>query len=328
MTSKSTLTTCLLVSTLATTAHAALDDQSEGGGDPNGTNTSEGPNTIAHSFSYAPTWGTSDWGVSVSASGVISATPAASLTDRDRATASGQLSASAKVNGTRYRLLGARANGDIENGRKSKFYAAATVGTAEIWNYASESNRSANMVALVNEQWERTLLDQRVGVWVGPVPVEFRVQVEGQLGANIDASLNLTRIGVIFTPRASASLFASAAIGGEACLLGACVGASAGIYGEATLFSVSIPSRIEIALTPLSTGLRATGTLRSDATVSTLDGELGLIAEAHAGPFDDEWRLPLIEWGGVTSTTPLVNVSPSYCLVGTCMTSAPSTPRK
>jgi hypothetical protein len=320
MTNKLILSVCTLSTLFSSVALAAIDDDGEGAGGIELGGGAAGPASIVKYFTYQPEWGSADWGVSLYAGGNVVATPAASLTERDKAEASALLQASARINGTRYRLLGLRANGNVENGRTAKVFAAASLGSADFWTLSDSTTLPSNRIAIANPSFEKTMVDERVGVWVGPVPVTFRVKVQGRLGADLNASLNVTRVGLTFTPSASASVHASMAIGGEVCIGPFCAGASAGVYTDLTLFSVRLPMRAEVGLTPLASGgIQTNMTLRGDVSISTLDGEIGVFAEAYVGDLDYRWDAPLGTWNGTSSSAPLFSYAGSACLVGNCM---------
>lgn len=322
MTKKLLVSSLLLSTALSATAFAAVDLGGDPGGGGGGGGAGGGgtePVSIAKSFSWAPEWGYGDWGAGLYAGGNIVATPAASLSQRDKITGEGKLEAYARLAGTRHRLIGLRSNAAVENGRSADFFAAAAVGSSDFWTTSQHSTLPNNIATLIQPAWDKTLFDSRLGIWVGPVPVTFKAQVTGRLGAGLNASLNLTRYGLVFNPTAGATLHASAAIGGEYCALGVCAGASAGVYTDLTLFSVAVPMRAEAGFTPYPNGMSVGMTLRGDVTVSTLGGALYAFAEAHLGSLSYSWSTDLLHWAGITSTASLFNFTGAACLVGSCV---------
>jgi len=310
---------CLLLAS-ATNAVAGFTEGGGGEGPDPGSSGPE-PTTITKYFSYQPAWGNVDWGANLYAAGSITATAAMTQTQRDKLDGEGSLTASAVINGSRYRLLGLRARAAVENGRTADLRASAALGGADFWTHSQHSELANNVATLIAPSWEKTMYDARVGVWVGPVPVTFRAKVTGQLSAGLTASFNVTRFGLTFTPAASASLYASAAIGGEYCVATVCAGASAGVYTDLTLFAVRAPTRLEAALTPMPEGMSVSFLLRSDATVASLGGALGVFAEAHLGDASYKGPTELITWPGLSTTANLTDQSATSCLVGSCLIS-------
>jgi hypothetical protein len=310
-----------------TAAHAVIGDvgggdDGGGGGVGGGGGTSTPSNDINKHFSWEQAWGNTSWGAGIYAGGGVTATAAANLTERDKASGTAVLEAYAKINGSRYRLLNLRATASGEYGRTSSIRASAALFGAEFWSFSRTNTGRGNVYGLIGEGWDKTMFDRSVGIWVGPVPVTFTAKVTGRLGAGLNAAINVTRIGATFQPTARASLYASAAVGGEYCLLGMCAGASAGLYTDLNLFDLSVPSSFEVGLTPVNNGagLKVNYNLRSDVTFSSLDGELGAFAEAHLGDLSYEWSTVLLSWTGISMSAPLVAQSGTGCLVGNCMT--------
>jgi len=118
----------------------------------------------------------------------------------------------------------------------------------------------------------------------------------------------------------------SAAVGGQYCLGGLCVGASAGVYSDVKLIEAAAPARAELwwSLSKYG-GVLLNYAARADLTLSSLDGELGLFAEACLGGCISD-SVKLIDWNGFSATYNIFNQSGSYCLAGTCsLTTSPGT---
>lgn len=309
---------------ISSVAYAAIDDGGDGGGGGGGGGGSgsgtSGPTTISRSFSYAPTWGRPDWGANIYAGGNVHAVAAETAQGRDKLSASAVLNGNVVLNGRQYRLAGARATTNIENGRSSTLFVAASVLQADIWTYSRTSTMRSNVVHAINEAWSPTFFDQRLSLWVGPVPMTFRAQATGTLGAKLDASINVTRFAATFTPKAGASFYGSAAVGGEYCFVIGCVGASAGVSATLNLFTVSVPTRLEVAATPVNNaaGLQIAERLRSDIDITSLDGHLDVFAEAHLGGLSADWHDTLVTWTGARAIFNLIDVAASGCLTGDC----------
>jgi hypothetical protein len=195
----------------------------------------------------------------------------------------------------------------------------AYIGGAAIYTKPYSSATSTYVPLAISERWPRTFVDKTVNVAVGPVPVTFRVQATGELAATLSGKIS--NVGIEFGggPSGKASLYASAAVGGEYCLWGACVGASAGVYASVTLVEASAKPNLAIwwSLTAPYGGIQLNYLANAGLTLKTLDGELGVFASACLGGCLD-WSSTLIDWPGITSTWYLINATGKYCLTGTC----------
>jgi len=245
---------------------------------------------------------------------------AATAQDRDKLSASATLNGNVRLNGRQYRLAGVRATTNIENGRNASLFVAASVGSVDFWTYSRSTTLRSNVIHAINEGWRPTFFDQRLSLWVGPVPMTFRAQATGNIGAKLDASINVTRFAATFTPQAGASFYGSAAVGGEYCFVIGCVGASAGVSATLNLFTVSVPTRLEVAATPVNNaaGIQISERLRSDIDITSLDGHLDVFAEAHLGGLSADWHDTLVSWAGARAVFNLVDVLASGCLTGDC----------
>lgn len=313
------LSVCLISSAASAAIDLGGDGGGTGGGGGGGGSGTE-PATIYRSFSYAPSWGSADWGASLYAGGGVRAVAAATAQERDKLSASATLNGNARLNGSQYRLAGVRATTNIENGRSASLLVAASVGSADIWTYSRNTTLRSNVIHAINEAWSPTFFDQRLSLWVGPVPMTFRAQATGTLGARLDASINVTRFAATFTPKAGASFYGSAAVGGEYCFVIGCIGASAGVSATLNLFTVSVPTRLEVAASPVNNagGLQISERLKSDIDITSLDGHLDVFAEAHLGGLSADWHDTLVSWPGAHGVVNLIDVLASGCLVGDC----------
>ncbi len=105
-----------------------------------------------------------------------------------------------------------------------------------------------------------------------------------------------------------------------------CVGASAGVYTDITLVKASAPAKVA-AWWQLArpAGAFINYLAKADLTMSSLDGELGVRAEACLGGCISD-SVKLIDWTGFSATYPVANWSGSYCFIGDCSFTMPSLP--
>lgn len=276
------------------------------------------PPTWTKAYSKSALYGSSDWGAGYAVSGQFSATPAYS-TYNDQLAANMGLDTYAKLDGGYYPLFSVHTAGATEAQRKTTASFNAYVGTSVIYSNSYTSTTSTYTLMNVPAiDWPFTFLNKRVNVSLGPVPVTFNVKATGDFNANINGKISNVGITAATTPSGAASLYASAAIGGEYCIDGECIGASAGVSADVTLVKASAPASGSVTW-----GLSRYGgafvnyAANASLDLQTLDGELDVFAEAcvlHC--WSDSAKL--ISWVGYHATYALAAWSGSACFVGTC----------
>ncbi len=306
------------------TAHAAIDlgDDTGGGGTSGGGGGTTTTPSWTKSYNKSALFGSTDWGAGYKIYGNVSATPAH---DGIGDTLGARLGADtyAKVNGSYLSLFGVRATGSTEAKKRTDLAFGAYVGGAAVYtkSYASETS-SYTYLNVTPFDWTKTFFSKTVNISVGLIPVTFTVKATGNIKGNLTGKISNVGIDAGATAGGKASLYASAAIGGQYCVdYVGCIGASAGVYSDVTLVQLSAPANVAIwwSLAPLATGVNLNYVAKASATLSSLDGELGVFADACLiGCIHESAKL--IEWTGFTSTFSIANYSGSYCLVGTCTT--------
>jgi hypothetical protein len=315
---------CLLAPVAPLTAHAEinLDDDGDGGGGTSGggggTQPQPGTPTWSKSYSKADSFGNSDWGAGYKINGSLSATPKYS-TYNDKLAASMTLETYAKLDGSYLRLVRARATGNTEAKKRTEVSLAAYAGPATIWSKTWASTTSTHVFlneTPVNEP--HTFIDKTVNVSVFGLPVSFRAKATGLFKVSITGKISNVGLEAAATPIGKASLYTSAAIGGQYCAWGLCVGVTAGVYSDVTLVEASAPAKVSVWWSLAAYGGVLLNYLaKADATIKSLDGEAGVFAEACLGGCISE-HLKLIDWTGFTATYAIANMSGSYCLAGMC----------
>lgn len=304
-------------------AHAAID--TGGGGDTtsggsSGTTTTPPPApTWLKTYSKSALFGSSSWGAGYAMSGRFSATPAHDSYN-DQLAASMGLDTYAKLDGGYYRLFSVHTDGATEAQRKTTVAFNAYVGSMAIYSKSYSSTTSTYTLMNVTPiDWPVTFLSNHINVDLGLIPVTFSVKATGDLNANINGKISNVGIQASATPSGAASLYASAAIGGEYCVDGlGCVGASAGVYSDVKLVTASAPvsGSVGWSLSPYG-GAQVNYDIGANLDLHSLDGELGVFAEACLGGCVNE-SATLISWTGFHATYPLASWSGSACFVGTC----------
>ena len=310
----------LLIAPLSAQAAISTGGGTDGTGGTGGTGTTTPPPppTWSKTYSKSALFGSSSWGAGYSMAGVFSATPAHD-TYKDQLAASFGLATYAKLDGGYYPLFSVHTAGATEAQRKTTASFNAYVGSAAIYSKSYTSTTSTytamNVPAI---DWPMTFLDERVSVDLGFVPVTFTVNASGDLNANITGKISNIGIQASTTPSGSASLYASAAVGGEYCGFGECIGASAGVSADVKLVTASAPASGSVtwSLSPFG-GAQVNYDVGASLDLHSLDGELDVFAEACLGACISGSKT-LISWTGFHATYPLASWSGSACFVGTC----------
>ncbi len=303
------------------TALAAIDDDGEGGGGGGGggTETTNAPPVQSKSYKRIDYWGLSNWGAGYDINGKVWAQPA--FDDyKDRLGVRGSAEAYTRLNGSRYSLFRAVGAGHTEAKRKTEVSFNAYVGGANIYTKSWTSQTSTKVLFNETKGWSKTFFDKRLPVDVIGIPVEFRAQATGGLMVSATGSLSNVGAEVGATPQGYAGLYLSAAVGGDYCVAGVCVGATAGVYSDVKLLSLKAPATASTwwSLAPLG-GVKVNYQAKADLTISSLDGSAGVFAEACLGGCVDK-KVELIDWAGFTKTISIANYSGSFCLAGNCTT--------
>src|SRR5262249_38753602 len=104
------------------------------------------------------------------------------------------------------------------------------------------------------------------------VPVTFTARATGALGATLSGQISNVGIEAKGTPSGRAGLYVSAAVGGQYCLGGLCVGAEVGVYSDVALVKASAPAKVagwwQLAR---PSGVMLNYSAKADATISSLD---------------------------------------------------------
>lgn len=314
---------CSLIAPAA--ALAAIDNdtgggETGGGGGGGGGTTTTPPPAWTKSFTKSGKFGTTSWGAGYKVYANFSATPKHDEYN-DKLAASLGLETHAKVNGSYLKLASVRAQGSTEAKRKSTVSFGAYVGSAAVYSKSYTSETSTYTFANVTPvDWHKTFFERTVNMSVGVIPVTFTVKATGKIKFDLTGKLSNVGVEIASNPGGNASLYASAAIGGQYCVdYVGCVGASAGVYSDVKLVEAAAPVKGALwwSLAPGATGVRINFLGQANATISSLDGELGVFAKACLGACIEE-SAKLVDWDGVTATFPIANVSGYYCLAGTC----------
>ena len=307
------------------TASASINDDETGDGPTGGTtgggtDSTTPPPAWTKNFTRSDLFGTTSWGAGYKVYGNMSATPAHDDV-KDKLAAAIGLETYAKVNGSYLKLASVRAAGSTEAKRKSTVSFGAYVGSAAVYSKSYTSETSTYTFANVTPvDWDKTFFDRTVNMSVGIIPVTFNVKASGKIKFNLTGKLTNVGVEMSSTPGGKASLYASAAVGGQYCVeyIG-CVGASAGVYSDVKLLEASAPVHAALwwSLAPLATGVKINFAGKASATISSMSGELGVFAEACLVGCIEE-SVKLIEWAGFVMTYTIANVSGYYCLTGSC----------
>lgn len=298
-----------------------------GGLDPGGGGGGGGTTHPIWSKTYgkSDSFGSTDWGAGYSVTGNASAT-LATATTRDKLAANMNAEAYAKLNGGHYRIFGVRTTGATEVKHRTDVGFSIYAGSANIVSKSASSATST--YTLLNEKpqpYTSSFFKKSVTVTVLFVPVTFSVDVAGTVGATLTGKISNMGIEASGKPYAGAYLYTSAAIGGKWCPVDdVCVGASAGVYTDVRLVELSAPASLavwwELAR---PAGVRLAYSAKADLKLSSLDGELGVFAEACyvVDCKRESWKL--IDWKGFSATYPLINETGNSCIAGTCTITAP-----
>lgn len=322
-----TLLLAAVLSVAPTVALAAVNDNPDpndpGPSDPTTPTTPDTPEPTFLKNLFAqncfPSCG-SDWGAGYSVSARLAATPRTTANTRDKLEGFGQLDTFARVNGSRYSLFRVRLDGVSEAKVRTDLGLTAYVAGAAVFTQPFVSVSGTSTPISIGQGWSHTFFDRSVTVGVGPIPVTFRTRATGQLGASLIGKLSNVGFEAATGPSGKASLFASAAIGGQYCIdyLG-CVGASAGVSANVTLVEAAAPITAALwwSLVNRGWGAQLNYTLAASLTLKSLDGWLKVFASACLGGCLD-WDRTLISWPGATATYTLMNATGKFCLAGEC----------
>ena len=320
MSLRSILLASLVLAPLTSSAAINLDDPGDGGGGTGGTDgggDQPPPPTWQKTWSKGDLFGNTTWGAGYAVNGSLTAR-IADATYGDRLATSLNAETYAKINGSRLRLFSARITGNTEAKKRTDLAFTAYAGSAAIYSKSFTSTTSTyTYTPIPNATWSTTFFDRSATVDL-IVPITFRVKSTGQLSANLTGQISNVGVEASAAPGGKASLYASAAVGGQYCIGPACVGASAGVYSDVTLIQASAPASAKLtwSLSKFG-GVLLNYSARADLTLSTLSGELGLFAEACLGGCISD-SVKLIDWDGWTASYNIANISGSYCLAGTC----------
>ncbi len=307
-------------------ASAAVDDNpnEEPTPEPGGPNTPQPPTpqptfvkTLTHMNCF-PTC-SSDWGAGYSIGAKLAATPAGVGVPKDKLEGWGELDAFARMNGSRYSLFKVRVAGVAEARTRTDLSLTAYIAGAAVFTKPFVSQTGVYVPLAVTGNWPRTFFDKSVSVSVGPIPVSFTARATGQLTASLTGRISNVGFEAAAGPSGKASLFASAAVGGQYCVWSACVGASAGLSVNVTLIEASAPitANLTWSLVNMGWGAQLNFNLTSTLNLKTLDGYLKVFASACLGGCLD-WDRKLIDWAGWSWQATLFNAQGKHCLVGQC----------
>lgn len=275
-------------------------------------------NSFQKGFNKAGSFGDSSWGAGYGVAGSVYATPAW-VAGVDTLGANGYAYAWGRMNGTYREMLRVQASGYTKAKQETKVDVKAYVAGAQIYSKSWQSATST-IKTFISETptWNRTFFQTSYSLSVGPIPVTVSAAATGELGYTATGSIDNVGINLGFNPRGKASVNASAGAGGEYCVLGVCVGASAGVYGKLTLLQASLPmtSNVGWSLAPTG-GVRVGYKLKGDLSLSSLAGVFGVYAEATLGS-SYRWEYPIFSWDGFTTIYPLLDLAGTYCLAGDC----------
>ena len=316
---------------LAPTAASAMDDDNPSEPDP--SNPAPNPNpgtpgtttpdpTFVKSFFHSNCFPgcSADWGAGYSVSARLAATPRSTAGTKDKLEGFGDLDTFARMNGSRYSLFKVRVTGLAEARTRTDLNLTAYVAGAAVHTVAFVSQTGSYVPLSSSGYWPRTFFDRSVSVGVGPIPVTFRARATGELGASLTGKISNVGFEAMTGPSGKASLFASAAVGGQYCVdyLG-CIGASAGVSVNVTLVEASAPITAGLwwSLVNRGWGAQLNFNLTSTLNLRSLDGWLKVCASACLGGCLD-WDRKLIDWRGTSGQYTLFNASGKYCLFGEC----------
>ena len=328
---RSTTTVLMTVLLFAATPAAAEINEDPGDGDGGGTGGGEEeppppvPGYWKKEFTQRDYWGTYGWGAGYTIGGKLSATPKQTINGKDKLTVSAYAKATASINANTKTLLEVRLTGLTEAKGRTDLTLTGYAGGMALFSRPFVSISSTkSTVAMTPIDWPATFVDLSTTVSVGPVPVTFRAQATGVIKATLTGQISNAGVEVTANPQGKASLYASGAIGGQYCYQSLCVGASAGLYVDVTLVEIAAPAFAKIwwSLAQSSVGVLINFDLDADLNLKTLDGELGLFAEACLGGCH-RWDVSLIDWDGFTASLSLFDQYGYYCLSGTCTSPIP-----
>lgn len=263
---------------------------------------------------------TADWGAGYSIGAKLAATPAGAGVPKDKLEGWGELDGFARINGGRYSLFKVRVTGLAEARTRTDLSLTAYVAGAAVRTVPFVAQTGTYTPLFYGEAWSKTFFDRSVTVGVGPIPVTFTAKATGELGASLTGRISNVGFEASTGPWGKASLFASAAVGGQYCVdyLG-CIGARAGLSVNVTLLEATAPFNTNLtwSLVNRGWGAQLNYNLTSTLTFKSLDGWLKVFASACLGGCVD-WDRKLINFTGFSTTGTLFNVAGKYCLSGEC----------
>jgi hypothetical protein len=263
---------------------------------------------------------TADWSAGYSVNAKLAATPQSATVPKDKLEGWGELDAFARVNGSRYSLFKVRVAGVAEARTRTDLSLTAYVAGAAVFTKPFIAQTGVYVPLSVSQSWTKTFFDKSVSLSVGPVPVSFRAKATGQLGASLTGRISNVGFEAATGPSGKASLFASAAVGGQYCVdYVGCIGASAGLSVNVTLIEASAPVTANLTWSLVNNGWGAqlNYNLTSTLNLKTLAGYLKVFASACLiGCLD--WDRTLIDWPGQQGQYTLFNASGKSCLTGQC----------
>lgn len=319
MSLRSILLATLVLAPLTSSAAINLDDPGDTGGTggSGGGGTTPPPPTWQKSYSKSDLFGNTTWGAGYVVNGSVNAY-VADATHKDRLNASMSAETYAKINGSRLRLFSARVTGATEAKARTDLAFTAYVGSAAIYTKSYASTTSTyTYTPIPTATWNTTFFDRSATVDL-IVPITFRVKATGHLSAGLSGKISNVGVEASAAPSGKASLYASAAVGGQYCVGPACVGASAGVYSDVTLVQASAPANVAVwwSLTQYG-GVLLNYVAKANLNLTSMSGELGLFAEACLGGCISD-SVKLIDWDGWSASYSIANMSGQYCLAGTC----------
>jgi hypothetical protein len=156
-----------------------------------------------------------------------------------------------------------------------------------------------------------------VTVWIGPIPVSFKVGLQGSAGIKYTVGFRPIRAYASLTPFLDTSAYAQAGVGADFYILEA----FAGVRGTLTLVKDSLTTYADVALKVVDYKWAYGFTFSIYNDLSMLSGKIDLVAGYGfwCPDFDDwwctdEWVYNLFNWAGFRSLGYLVNESSTLYL--------------
>jgi hypothetical protein len=138
----------------------------------------------------------------------------------------------------------------------------------------------------------QTLAEAEAEYEVVGIPIVVSASADGCIYVDASASWGSRTLTGTVTPGASVDATAKAGIGGDIGI----ASASAGVYGTITVIDASVPVSLSAAVAASGVTVNESAKL----TMTGLDGEVGLYAEACIFGICDEDTLTLFDWTGMT----------------------------